>query len=144
MGLSLFLVNHVSYGRNQLGWSSGVYVDDLVIAGKTLNDIQEFEEACGKRFKAKDLGELFRVLGIHIKRDHGARTIYLDQSAHRETFARIWNGQERKRLGVYPAYYPNRPPENEQRIRAIQQRTAGQVYKRQIGSRQVPDDIYAA
>lgn len=49
----------------------GVYVDDIIIAYKTPQDIQWFLKALGKRFKFKNLGNLRYCLGIEVARTPG-------------------------------------------------------------------------
>jgi hypothetical protein len=60
----------------------GLYVDDLLIASRSTENIQQFKVKLREQFKIKDLGEIRRILGIRITRDRKNRSIYLDQSAY--------------------------------------------------------------
>lgn len=46
-----------------------VYVNDLLIAGKTVKQIQSIAENLSQHFKLKDLGNLNHYLGIQVERD---------------------------------------------------------------------------
>ena len=46
-----------------------VYVDDLILLGKTSTVIQQFKTAIGKQFNIKDLGPAQDYLEIEISRD---------------------------------------------------------------------------
>ncbi|CAL1409881.1 unnamed protein product [Linum trigynum] len=54
-----------------------VYVDDILIAGSSLSDIEQTKGFLGKEFKVKDLGVLKFFLGLEVYRDH--RGIFVNQ-----------------------------------------------------------------
>lgn len=60
---SLFLKHHESHFMAVL-----VYVDDLVIIGDDLHDIDSFKVTLDTRFKLKDLGDLKFFLGLEVAR----------------------------------------------------------------------------
>ena len=73
-----------------------VYVDDLILLGKTSTVIQQFKAAIGKQFSIKDLGPTQDYLEIEISRDRTLETITLSQEAYLEAVLRkfeisIWN-----------------------------------------------------
>ena len=88
MGFEPLVSEPCVFRNKKTGVLVGLYVDDMVIAARTVQEVQRFKTEFGKRFKIKDLGELSRVLGIQIKRDRTARTMHLDQSAHIEKLLR--------------------------------------------------------
>ena len=47
----------------------GVYVDDIIVAGKTEKRVEEFKRALSERFDVKDLGRLHFFLGMKIVQD---------------------------------------------------------------------------
>ena len=53
----------------------GIYVDDILLAGKSEKWISEVKLALAKTFEVKDLGELNHFLGVKIVQNHGADTI---------------------------------------------------------------------
>jgi hypothetical protein len=59
-----------------------VYVDDIVAAAKSLSELDWFYKRLSKRFKAKNLGEINKILRIRVARDRKNRTIYLDQEEY--------------------------------------------------------------
>lgn len=58
----------------------GVYVDDLVVCGKILNQVISFKENLSSFFPIKDLGELKTIIGWRIVRDRKNRTLKISQS----------------------------------------------------------------
>src|SRR5277367_752199 len=62
----------------------GLFVDDMIIAAKTLDAVNEFKKGFGSIHKIKDLGEIHRYLGLTITRDRAKRTLCISQ----ESFAR--------------------------------------------------------
>ncbi len=65
-----------------------VYVDDLILLGKTLTVIQQFKAAIGKQFSIKDLGPAQNYLRIEISRDRTLGIITLSQEAYLEAVLR--------------------------------------------------------
>jgi hypothetical protein len=59
-----------------------VYVDDIVAAAKSTDELDWFYKKLSKRFKAKNLGEIHKILGVRVARDRKNRTIYLDQEEY--------------------------------------------------------------
>jgi hypothetical protein len=56
----------------------GMYVDDLPRACSNTQCMVEFNHTMGQRFKIKDLGELTKLFGMHIKRDCAAMIVSID------------------------------------------------------------------
>ena len=59
-----------------------VYVDDLIIAMKTPEEIQEVKQLLNSQFQMKDMGELHYCLGITIERDKTEKSIRLHQKQY--------------------------------------------------------------
>jgi hypothetical protein len=57
-----------------------LYVDDIPAAYNDATWLTSFKAQLGARFKAKNLGDLYQLLGMDITRDRSARTISQDQS----------------------------------------------------------------
>lgn len=67
-----------------------VYVDDVLLASKSVDQVSWFKNAFGKIFKIKDLGEVQKVLGIRVTRDRVKGTLRLDQTHYaREVLDRL-------------------------------------------------------
>jgi Reverse transcriptase (RNA-dependent DNA polymerase)/gag-polypeptide of LTR copia-type len=62
-----------------------VYVDDIIAAAKSNMSISWFSKALSSRFNTKNLGEISKVLGIHVTRDRPNRTMYIDQQQYLDT-----------------------------------------------------------
>ncbi len=56
-----------------------VYVDDILVAGKNMADIQSVKDMLTKAFKVRDLGEAKYFLGMSLDRDRQARTLKMSQ-----------------------------------------------------------------
>ena len=59
-----------------------VYVDDLIIATKTNEKMEEVKKSLSSRFKMKDLGRLHHCLGITIEYDETRRCLWLHQKPY--------------------------------------------------------------
>ncbi len=56
-----------------------IYVDDILIASKTLDAVNNVKSSLMSTFEARDLGEAQHYLGIKITRDRGSSTLWLSQ-----------------------------------------------------------------
>ena len=56
-----------------------VYVDDMAAAAKDNSSLNWFFSKIKQRFYTKDLGEISKILGIRITRNHRTRELFLDQ-----------------------------------------------------------------
>ena len=61
-----------------------VYVDDILLAGKSDKQIKEAKEALAKQFEVKDMGELHYFLGMNIAQNQRAGNIWIGQPAYTE------------------------------------------------------------
>ena len=55
-----------------------VYVDNITMATPTTAKMLWFRSKLSKQFCAKDLGEIKKILGIHVTWNHRERTLYID------------------------------------------------------------------
>lgn len=78
-----------------------VYVDDLLIAGPSKEEIQELKNALSDRFQMTDLGPCSHYLGMVVTRDRKNRTIRLSQNAYIEKILKDFGMSEAK-----PQYTP--------------------------------------
>lgn len=56
-----------------------LYVDDMLIAGSDMSEIEEIKRDLSGRFEMKDLGDAKRILGMDIIRDRRRGTLWLTQ-----------------------------------------------------------------
>jgi len=59
-----------------------IYVDDILLFGKSLKEVKIVKALIARKFQVKDLGEASVCLGIHISRDRKNRILRIDQSAY--------------------------------------------------------------
>ncbi len=59
-----------------------IYVDDLLILGPNISDIEALKLQFAERFQMKDLGSIEWYLGMHITRDRAERTLWINQSIY--------------------------------------------------------------
>ncbi|CAA0830164.1 cysteine-rich RLK (RECEPTOR-like protein kinase) 8 [Striga hermonthica] len=61
-----------------------LYVDDMLIAGSDVKEIERLKDHLSMRFDMKDLGEAIQILGMKITRDRNAGKLWLSQSDYIE------------------------------------------------------------
>ena len=59
-----------------------VYVDDLIIATKTTDEMQEVKQSLHSQFQMKDMGELYFCVGVTIEQDRAEKVIELHQKQY--------------------------------------------------------------
>jgi transposase InsO family protein len=59
-----------------------LYVDDMLIAGTSAQEVSKMKEQLSKRFAMKDLGDAKQILGMRIERDRVAGKLYLSQAEY--------------------------------------------------------------
>jgi hypothetical protein len=52
-----------------------LYVDDILILGRSLDVVNTFKKQFGKLYKIKDLDEVRTFLGLEVTRDRALRTL---------------------------------------------------------------------
>ena len=60
----------------------GVYVDDMIIAGKDERQVENFKLSLAERFDVKDLGGLHFFLGMKIIQDNSTGDVWIGQPAY--------------------------------------------------------------
>ena len=73
-----------------------VFVDDILIAGRTDERIAEVKSAIANRFDVKDMGNLHYFLGVKVVQDLEAGTIWIGQPAYTENLVLHFNMQDAK------------------------------------------------
>jgi len=59
-----------------------VYLDDLIVAGKSLAGVKAVKSAASRKFEVRDKAEVKDVIGIKVMRDRKASTITLNNPGH--------------------------------------------------------------
>ncbi|KAK3003348.1 hypothetical protein RJ639_019865 [Escallonia herrerae] len=61
-----------------------LYVDDMLIAAKSMSDVNNLKEQLKREFEMKDLGAAKRILDMEIQRDRPAGILHLSQKKYIE------------------------------------------------------------
>ena len=62
----------------------GVYVDDIILAGRTVKQLEEIKRDLSQEFDIKDLGKLRYFLGMKVVQDEESQSIWIGQPAYAE------------------------------------------------------------
>ncbi|OWZ03765.1 polyprotein [Phytophthora megakarya] len=73
-----------------------LYVDDMIIAAKTGEEIQEVKTALKNAFKMKELGEVKFTLGMEIDHDYSAKTLAIRQMRYIDDVVNRFNQKDPK------------------------------------------------
>ena len=78
-----------------------IYVDDLILAGTSIKELEQLKEALSSKYKMKVLGEPKMFLGMEIRRDRDRKLSYLSQRAYvKGLFAKY--GMEDSKIATTP------------------------------------------
>ena len=68
-----------------------LYVDDMLIAAKSMSEINELKKQLSNEFEMKDLGAAKKILGMEISRDRPSGKVYLSQRGYIDKVLRRFN-----------------------------------------------------
>ena len=88
-----------------------IYVNDVIIAAKKLNDIKNIIKEFKRRFDVHEMGEPKRFLGINIKRNREEKKIFIDQTDYIESALDrfgLANSREMNKLQKYDPIRENK------------------------------------
>lgn len=77
-----------------------LYVDDMLIAGSDIDEVQRIKYDLSCRFETKDLGEAKRILGIDVIRDRKRRTLWLSQQNYIEKLLKKFQMHESRTVST--------------------------------------------
>ena len=82
-----------------------LYVDDMLIAGKNIHEVDALKSKLNATFDMKDLGEANPILGMRIVRKRGKKFIFLSQSGYIDKVLKCFNMEGGKALSTpLPSY----------------------------------------
>lgn len=87
------------YVRRQKGGSDVyllLYVDDMLVVGPNIDEINKVKEQLKADFEIKDLGEVRRILGMDIVRDRERKKLWLFQSEYNSKILKKFNIENMK------------------------------------------------
>ena len=73
-----------------------VYVDDLIIASKSIAEINSIKQSLSDRYKMKDLGVLNHFLGVKVEHDVENNSIFINQSTFASSLVSKFNFENSK------------------------------------------------
>ena len=74
------------FRHRELGILVVLYVDDLLVAAKTVALISRVQDRLARVYELKELGEVKRFLGFDVVRDRSARKIFISQESYLTAF----------------------------------------------------------
>ena len=78
----------------------GVYVDDIILAGKSDKRMKEVKAALAKKFDVKDMGKLHYFLGMKVVEDDKTGDIWIGQPAYTENLLKKFGMDMSKPVGT--------------------------------------------
>ena len=82
----------------------GVYVDDIILAGKDHKQMEEIKRILAKTFDLKDLGELKYFLGVKIRVNHNSckpqGTVWIGQPMYIENVLKKYGMEDAKAIST--------------------------------------------
>lgn len=73
-----------------------LYVDDMLLASRDLEEIKQVKKLLASRFEMKDLGPARRIIGMNIERDREGGVLTLSQSGYVKKILQVFNMDEAK------------------------------------------------
>ena len=65
-----------------------IYVDDILLAGKSIERLNAVKQALSQQFQVKDMGELHYFLGVKVVQEHKAGIVWIGQQSYTENILR--------------------------------------------------------
>ena len=75
-----------------------VYVDDIILAGKSNKKLTSVKQALSKEFQVKDMGELHYFLGVKVVQDHKTGNVWIGQESYTENVLRRFGMEDAKSI----------------------------------------------
>ena len=77
-----------------------LYVDDMLIAAKSMFEVNNLKSLLSKEFDIKDLGATKKILGMEIHRDRASRRLWLSQHSYVKRVLERFNMDDAKPLST--------------------------------------------
>lgn len=77
-----------------------LYVDDMLVAGSSMDEILNLEDELSKEFAMKDLGVAKQILGMRISRDMRNKKLKLSLAEYKENVLNRFNMGYAKPVGI--------------------------------------------
>ena len=77
-----------------------MYVDDIVIAGKSEEEIAEVKSALAKQFQVKDMGKLHYFLGVNVKQNSKTGETWIGQPVYTQIILQRFGMENAKHMST--------------------------------------------
>jgi transposase InsO family protein len=92
---------YISYAlTGEVSFIMGVYVDDVILAGKSKEKMTEIKKALAEKFDLKDLGELKYFLGVNVQMKRECGAIWIGQSLYIESVLKKFGMETAKAIST--------------------------------------------
>ena len=78
----------------------GVYVDDIIICGSKLSEVEKIKQQIKSNFDITNMGEIKHILGIKVTRNRENKTIHLSQKFYIESLIEKFGMQVSKEMST--------------------------------------------
>ena len=122
----------------------GIYVDDIIRAGKSDKKIKEVKEALEKKFDIKDMGKLHYFLGMKVLQNEKNGNVWIGQPAYTKKLLNKFGMQDAKPVStpVDTSVKTIKATDNDKCVdQQLYQSTIGSLLYLSVGTR--PDITYA-
>ena len=75
-----------------------IYVDDILLAGKSITRLNTVKQALSQKFQVKDMGELSYFLGVKVIQDHNAGSVWIGQQSYTQSILRKFGMEDAKTI----------------------------------------------
>ena len=75
-----------------------IYVDDILLAGKSIERLNAVKQALSQQFQVKDMGELHYFLGVKVVQDQKAGSVWIGQQSYTENILRKFGMEDAKSI----------------------------------------------
>ena len=75
-----------------------IYVDDILLAGKSMKRMNTVKQALSQKFLVKDMGELNYFLGVKVIQDYSAESVWIGQQSYTENILRKFGMEDAKKI----------------------------------------------
>jgi len=96
-----FQSNHCVYVKKTTNGNYVIlllYVDDMLVAGSSMQDIVDIKKTLANTFEMKDLGEAKQILGMKITRDKQNHLLRLSQEGYIDKVLKRFNMKDAKSI----------------------------------------------
>ena len=106
-----------------------IYVDDILLAAKTIERLNAVKQALSQKFQVKDMGELHYFLGVRVVQDQKAGSVWIGQQSYTESIL--------KKFGMEDAKNIRTPVDTSTKLIKVNEEDTGvdqQLYQSAVGS----------